>query len=228
MSSYSVLKERRSCFFLWGGGRAKPKRSLRSNNSKFVPFLYMLKYRSGLRIRIHFIRIRIQHFRLNANPDPDPIRIQGFNDFSGVIFALLDPDPDPDSESGSGFRIRIHWPDWIRIKSGSGSATLNRLNNTFARKEIVKTLTKQVGETLGQPNLAHAPEVVGRHPPIRQTLHQHLTTNNLDKEHEKPVLWVRDILVRYGSRSGSPSTSTWQQTEKIRSTKNQFCGSVTF
>ncbi len=33
---------------------------------------------SGLRIRIHFIRIRIQHFRLNT--DPDPIRIQGFND----------------------------------------------------------------------------------------------------------------------------------------------------
>ncbi len=28
--------------------------------------------------------------------------------------------------SGSGFRIRIriHWPDWIRIQSGSGSATL--------------------------------------------------------------------------------------------------------
>jgi hypothetical protein len=35
---------------------------------------------SGLRIRIHFIRIRIQHFRLNTNPDPEPIRIQGFND----------------------------------------------------------------------------------------------------------------------------------------------------
>jgi hypothetical protein len=39
-------------------------------------------YNSGLRIRIHFIRIRIQHFRLNTNPDLDldPIRIQGFND----------------------------------------------------------------------------------------------------------------------------------------------------
>jgi hypothetical protein len=37
---------------------------------------------TGLRIRIHFIRIRIQHFRMNTNPDldPDPIRIQGFND----------------------------------------------------------------------------------------------------------------------------------------------------
>jgi hypothetical protein len=33
---------------------------------------------SGLRIRIHFIRI--QHFRLNTDPDPDPIRIQGFDD----------------------------------------------------------------------------------------------------------------------------------------------------
>jgi hypothetical protein len=38
----------------------------------------------------------------------------------GVIFTLLDPDPD----SESGFRIRIHWPDWIRIQSGSGSETL--------------------------------------------------------------------------------------------------------
>ncbi len=35
---------------------------------------------TGLRIRIHFIRIRIQHFRLNTDPDPDPIRILGFND----------------------------------------------------------------------------------------------------------------------------------------------------
>ncbi len=26
--------------------------------------------------------------------------------------------------SGPGLRIRIHWPDWIRIQSGSGSATL--------------------------------------------------------------------------------------------------------
>ncbi len=39
---------------------------------------------SGVRIRIHFIRIRIQHFRMDTNPDPDPdpdpIRIQGFKD----------------------------------------------------------------------------------------------------------------------------------------------------
>jgi hypothetical protein len=36
--------------------------------------------KSGLRIRIHLIRIRIriQHFRLNT--DPDLIRIQGFDD----------------------------------------------------------------------------------------------------------------------------------------------------
>ncbi len=32
--------------------------------------------KTGLRIRIHFIRI--QHFRLKT--DPDPIRIQGLND----------------------------------------------------------------------------------------------------------------------------------------------------
>jgi hypothetical protein len=31
---------------------------------------------SGLRIRIHFIRIRIQHFRLNTDPDLDPIWIR--------------------------------------------------------------------------------------------------------------------------------------------------------
>jgi hypothetical protein len=36
--------------------------------------------KTGLRIRIHFIRIRIQHFRLNTDLDPDPIQIQGFND----------------------------------------------------------------------------------------------------------------------------------------------------
>ncbi len=29
--------------------------------------------------------------------------------------------------SGSRFRIRIHWPDWIRIQSGSRSATLGYL-----------------------------------------------------------------------------------------------------
>ncbi len=29
----------------------------------------------------------------------------------------------------SWIRIRIHWPDWIRIQSGSGSATLVRLND---------------------------------------------------------------------------------------------------
>jgi hypothetical protein len=36
------------------------------------------KIKSGLRIRIHFIRI--QHFRQNTDPDSDPIRIQGFDD----------------------------------------------------------------------------------------------------------------------------------------------------
>ncbi len=36
------------------------------------------KFKTGLRIHIHFIRIRIQHFRLNTNSDPDPI--QSFND----------------------------------------------------------------------------------------------------------------------------------------------------
>ena len=47
---------------------------------KYEIFVGQLK--SGLRIRINFIRIRIQHFRMNTDPDPDPIRIriQGFND----------------------------------------------------------------------------------------------------------------------------------------------------
>ncbi len=31
----------------------------------------------------------------------------------------------PGSGSGSRIRIRIHWPDWIRIQFGSGSETLN-------------------------------------------------------------------------------------------------------
>jgi hypothetical protein len=34
----------------------------------------LLVFSSGLRIRIHFIRIR--HFRMDTNPDPDPIRIR--------------------------------------------------------------------------------------------------------------------------------------------------------
>jgi hypothetical protein len=42
--------------------------------------LIVVVFDSGLRNRIHFIRIRIQHLRINTNPDPDPIRIQGFND----------------------------------------------------------------------------------------------------------------------------------------------------
>ncbi len=29
--------------------------------------------------------------------------------------------------SGSGFRIRIHWPDWTRIQSGSGPETLSTM-----------------------------------------------------------------------------------------------------
>ncbi len=43
-----------------------------------VHTLYLPSLKSGLRIRIHFIRIRnqFQHFRLNTDPDPDPIRIR--------------------------------------------------------------------------------------------------------------------------------------------------------
>ncbi len=36
--------------------------------------------KSGLWIRIHFLRIRIQSLMLEVNTDPDPIWIQGFND----------------------------------------------------------------------------------------------------------------------------------------------------
>jgi hypothetical protein len=50
----------------------------------------LLKF-SGLRIRIHFIRIRIQHFRLNTDPDPDLIRIR-IQYGSG---SNTEPDPDP-------------------------------------------------------------------------------------------------------------------------------------
>jgi hypothetical protein len=45
-----------------------------------VHFLYIF---TGLRIRIHFIRI--QHFRLNNDPDPDLIRIRsGSNPYPGL------------------------------------------------------------------------------------------------------------------------------------------------
>jgi hypothetical protein len=53
--------------------------SMHADADKQVSFIgiFLLIF-TGLRIRIHFIRIRIQHFRLNT--DPDPIRIQAFND----------------------------------------------------------------------------------------------------------------------------------------------------
>jgi hypothetical protein len=52
----------------------------RQNDVRGKGCLVWLK--SGLWIRINFlrIRIRIQSLMLEANPDPDPIRIQGFND----------------------------------------------------------------------------------------------------------------------------------------------------
>jgi hypothetical protein len=64
------------------GNKAKLTANVDITSSRFVrkPFKGYAYRRSGLRIRIHFIRIRIQHFRLNTDPDPDPIRIQGFND----------------------------------------------------------------------------------------------------------------------------------------------------
>ncbi len=47
--------------------------------------------------------------------------IQHFKFFSTFVGHFCSPG------SGSGFRIRIriHWPDWIRIQSGSGSETLS-------------------------------------------------------------------------------------------------------
>ena len=50
--------------------------SMHADADKQVSFIgiFLLIF-TGLRIRIHFIRIRIQHFRLNT--DPDPIWIQG-------------------------------------------------------------------------------------------------------------------------------------------------------
>ncbi len=51
----------------------------RHKNGKTTHKFTTLQYRkSGLRIRIHFIRIQLS--RLNTDPDPDPIWIQGFND----------------------------------------------------------------------------------------------------------------------------------------------------
>jgi hypothetical protein len=68
------------------GSTSKSKAETRSaSKQKLVRALdphygVMGRLRSGLRIRIHFIRIRIQHIMLNTNTDPDPIRIQGFYD----------------------------------------------------------------------------------------------------------------------------------------------------
>jgi hypothetical protein len=68
----------------------------------------------------------------------------------------------------------------IKQKSTTVSANTEiEFNKTVVRKEKGKNPTKQVGETLSQANLAHTPEIIGRHPPIREALHQHLTTKQL-------------------------------------------------
>jgi hypothetical protein len=73
--------------WIWRSWCQERVRELRPGSSRLLSQnKYCLKcfftpvpgFGSGLRIRIHFIRIRIQHFRLNT--DPDPIRIQGFYD----------------------------------------------------------------------------------------------------------------------------------------------------
>jgi hypothetical protein len=73
-----VLSSHRRSFTL----RAIYFKKSMERTDKYEIFVGQLK--SGLRIRINFIRIRIriQHFRMNTDPDPDPIRIRirGFND----------------------------------------------------------------------------------------------------------------------------------------------------
>jgi len=61
-----------------GGGHCRPhhrllarvSQHLHENGAQLLVHLQKEKKNSGLRIRIHSIRIRIQHFMLNTNPDP--------------------------------------------------------------------------------------------------------------------------------------------------------------
>ncbi len=51
--------------------------------------------------------------------------IQHFKTWNFLLFStFLGHFCPPGSGSGFRIRIRIHWPDWIRIQFGSGSATL--------------------------------------------------------------------------------------------------------
>ncbi len=58
---------------------------------------------------------------------------QGSNTSKRNFFFYFCP---PGSGSRFRIRIRIHWPDWIRIKLGSGSATLVKINLCFCPQHL--------------------------------------------------------------------------------------------
>ncbi len=84
-------------------------KNTKSNGTVPVP----IAIKSGLRLRIHFIRI--QHFRLNTDPDPDPIQIRTQYG-SG-------PNTDPD-------------PIRIRIQSGSRALMTKKFKKNYSWKKF--------------------------------------------------------------------------------------------
>jgi hypothetical protein len=79
-----------------------------------------------------------------------------------VIFALLDSDP----YSGSGFRtrIRIHWPDWIRIEYGSGSETL--VDRVIEVRTLLRTWLAELGKVIIVAGVCGEGGIPGPPPPL--------------------------------------------------------------
>jgi hypothetical protein len=88
-----------------------------SNTSIYLS-LSLHKERPSYRRSLQLSREAIQHFKTKI-----------FFYFCGSFFP-------PGSGSRFRIRIRIHWPDWIRIQLGSGSATLVKNNLFFCSQHL--------------------------------------------------------------------------------------------
>ncbi len=88
--------------------------------------------------------------------------IQHFKTWNFLIFSTFMGHFCPPG-SGSGFRIliRIHWPDWIWIQSGSGSATLQCLSPYVMELAHLRVWWK--AEHAGGPDAPVDPQETPRH-----------------------------------------------------------------
>jgi hypothetical protein len=80
-----------------------------------LPFLGLHKVYLSYRRSLQLSKEAIQHFKTLT-----------FYTFFSTFEGHFCP---PGSGSGFRCRIRIHWPDWIRIQSGSGSENLVTISN---------------------------------------------------------------------------------------------------